>query len=608
MNYGLAGVQNLQGEQTLLTRMDGLLRKYHALSSWVLILVAVVIYQGALACGFVYDDVHLILQNPFLKNPHMWKRIFTGALFSFDGPGAQAGFYRPLSIFCYWLVCRVSGFDPTPFHLLLLVLYAVSVWLVFLIGRKLLQNDLAAFAGALLWTLNPLHVEVVAWVSSISDIGCTLFCLLGFWMFLRAEEHAPANFAWHLAAAAVYFPALFFKEMAFTFPLLILVYWFCNSSTESWFRRLCNWLPYVGAALLCAIIRVELMGRFSGTPPGRIGSSQAAWAAIGLLGQNAKLFFWPVNLSEFRGFDLASSLRSPWPWATLLVLAVACLWRKRDSRLSFLVLWWIVTILPCLNYRALTIPIIADRFSYLASVGLCLAFGYLAFVWIPGHFANAGYNWAAIGILAITAVFWGIQTMRAIPRWRDNDALFDYSLRASPRAAVVHVTHGVVLQLRSNDLEGAAREFRTALQLNSQDLRPLAAVAYNADVGLGQVLILQGREAEALEYFDKAIHLMPDNAFAYNVLGSVYFPHGDYARAATYFEKAVKTNPLDTGARFYLGTCLLKLGKPAEAAEQFHAAREVDPTFIQADWAEAVALDAAGDKEGAARVRASIPK
>jgi Tfp pilus assembly protein PilF len=61
------------------------------------------------------------------------------------------------------------------------------------------------------------------------------------------------------------------------------------------------------------------------------------------------------------------------------------------------------------------------------------------------------------------------------------------------------------------------------------------------------------------------------------------------------------------GARFFLGTCWLKLGKPAQAAEQFHAARETDPAYFQAYAAEASALEAAGDKAGAARVRKEMP-
>jgi protein O-mannosyl-transferase len=592
----------------LLIRLDGLLKKYQALSSWLLILVAVVVYQGALGCGFVYDDIQLILQNPFVKNPHLWRRIFLGPLFSSGAVGTQSGFYRPLTIFYFWLVCRVAGMNPAVYHFFHLCLYALSVWIVYRLGRKLLQNELAAFAGAILWAVHPLHVEVVAWVSSIQDIGCTLFCLLAFWMFLRAEEYSRPSLWRHAAAAAVYFPALFFKEMAFSFPLLLLVYWLCHPATESWFRRALHWLPYVAAGAACAIIRVAVMGRFSQSSPFRKINARVIWVAMGLLGQHAKLFFWPVNLSEFRDFNLAASVRSPWPWLTLMVIAGAWVWRHRDPRLSFLVLWWAVALLPCLNYRPLSVPLVADRFSYLASVGLCLALGYLIFGWLPVHFAQAGRAGVVIGILATVATLWAGQTVRTIPHWRDNDALFDYALRASPNTAEVHLAHGVVLQLRDNNLVGAVREFQTALRLNAQSLRPIPVVTYGSSIGLGQVALLQGREPEALDYFNKAVRLLPDSDFAYDVLGSVYFPRGDYVRSAGYFEQAVRVNPQDMEARFFLGTCLMKMGKPVQAAEQFRAAREVDPTYFQAYAAEAKALDAAGDKAGAGRVRSEMSK
>jgi len=592
----------------LFARLDGLLKRNRTLSSWLLVLAATAVYHQTLACGFVYDDTQLILQNPYIKNPHLWKRIFQGALFSFQGVSAQGGFYRPLTIFSYWLVCRVAGFNPAAYHLLLLALYALSVWVVYRIGRKLLQSDLAAFAGALLWALNPLHVEVVAWISSMSDIGCTLFCLLAFWMFLRAEEQAPANFGWHVAAAAVYFPALFFKEVALSFPVLLLAYWFCNRATQSWLRRALNWTPYLAAIAVCTAIRVALMGRFSGNSLLGKLDAEVALAVIGLLGQHAKLFFWPVNLSEFRDFNLAASLRSPWPWAVVLVLAMVGVFRRRDSRLSFLVLWWWAALLPCLNYRQLTIPIVADRFSYLASVGLCLALGYLAFTWLPAHFPKAEYSYAAAGVLAVTGGLWAAQTLGTVPHWRNNDALFGYSLRVSPDAAEVHAFHGVVLQFQDNDLEGAAREFRTALQLDAQSLHPAPGVTYNSLIGLGQIALIRGREPEALDFFNKAIRISPGTYFAYDVLGSVYFPRGEYATAAEYFEKAIHVDPQDEESRFFLGTCLMKMGRAAQAAEQFHAAREVDPTFSQAYLAEAAALDAAGDKAGAVRVRALIQK
>ncbi len=85
----------------MLARLNDLLKKHHAMGSWFLILVAIVFYQGVLACGFVSDDVEQILKNPFIKNPHLWRRIFLGRVWSFAGGGAQARFYRPLHIFTY---------------------------------------------------------------------------------------------------------------------------------------------------------------------------------------------------------------------------------------------------------------------------------------------------------------------------------------------------------------------------------------------------------------------------------------------------------------------------------------------------------------------------
>jgi hypothetical protein len=560
-----------------------------------------------LKCGFVSDDIEQILKNPFIKNPHLWRRIFQGRVWSFAGGVAQGSFYRPLHMFTYWLICRVAGFNPAAYHAVQLAVYALTVWVVYRIARKILVSESAAFVGAILWTLHPLHVEAVAWAAAIPEIGCTLFCLLGFWLFLRAEDHAPQDFRWHVVAALVYSPALFFKEAAFSFPILILVYWFCQPSAQTWSKRAINWIPYVAAMAVCVAIRVLVMGSLSGTSRLSDMNLQVARIAVGLLGQHARLFFWPVHLSVFRSFDLAASLHSLWPWATLLIGAAACVWRKHEPRLCFLILWWFVTLLPCLNYRYLSIPFVADRFSYLPSVGLCLAFAYVTCEWLPLHSPGAHLDHVAISVLALVAVLWAGQTVRTIPHWHDNDALSDYSLTVSADTAELHVSHGVNLQFQQSDLKGAAREFQTALRLNAQSIRPTSAVVYDAYIGLGQVALMQGHELEALDYFNKAVRLAPNYGFAYDVLGSYYFPRRDYLRAAEYFQQAIRVSPMDTAARFFLGTCWMKMGKPEQAAEQFHAARDVDPTYFQAYTLEAAALEAAGDPAGAARVRGEMP-
>jgi Tfp pilus assembly protein PilF len=594
----------------LVERIENWLQAHSQLSGFILAAVTFVAYAGSLANGFVYDDEYQVLQNPFVTNPHLWTRIFTGSVWSFQGVAFPTNYYRPLHIFTHWLIYRLAGPNPAAFHLFQTLIYAATVWLVFRVGRKLLRQELAAFAGALLWALHPPHVEAVAWIAAVPDTGYAFFCLWGFLMFLRAEEAEGRPLRAYVLAALAYFPALFFKEMAFSFPLLLLAYWFFLSpplTRADWRKRLIRFTPFVLAVAACLIARVAALGFVTqAARPWRITPRVAA-AALGLLGQHTRLFFWPTHLNVFRSFELEPALRSPWPWLVLVFL-VGTLWlRKRQPVAGFLIAWWVIGLLPCLDIRQLSFPLLAERFSFLPSVGLCLALAWALLVWLPSRVSAARPERVALPALVVALVFYSIQTVRAIPHWHDNETLANYSLQQSPNAALLHLIQALVLQYHKGDLDGAAREYRTAMRLNWASIRPLAKVTYDSYIGLGQIAYLRGHTDEALKSFHQAIRVSPHDSPAYDVLGSVYFPRSDYARAAEYFSQAVRANPQDLGARFYLGTCLLKLERPREAAEQFRAARQVDPTFRQAYEAEARALEAAGDAAGAARVRGMIP-
>jgi len=270
------------------------------------------------------------------------------------------------------------------------------------------------------------------------------------------------------------------------------------------------------------------------------------------------------------------------------------------------VIWWFVTLLPCLDYRQLTFPLVEDQFSYLPSVGLCLALGYLLLVTAASSFPNLRAVRLLAPALTVVAVLWASQVVRCIPHWRSNDSLFQYGLRDSPNVAYVRAYRAGIMQFIEHDNAGATRELQAALQLNERGFVRYTAITYNAYIELGEINLSQGHVAEALEYFNKAVRLQPNAHEAYDELGSVYFPRGDYAQAAEYFQKAVQAKPLDVVARFFLGTCWIKLGKPQEAAEQFRQAREAEPDYLQAYEAEARAWEAAGNRAQAAAVRALL--
>lgn len=421
-------------------RWNETLQKHRVLAGATLILITFVAYAGALANDFCYDDGRQIVTNSFVLNPHLWKRIFTGSVWSFQG--GTTSFYRPLQFVSYWLVYRVAGLNPAAFHLLNLLVYVATVWLVYRIGRELFRKELAAWLGALLWALHPQHVEPVAWISALPDIGAAFFYLLALRLFLRAEKSKGRQLLWHGGAALAYFPALFFKEMALSLPLLLLAYWFVLAPPEPWGRRIVRWLPYVLAVGVYVTIRMTVMGSLTQTRFWNL-SWRVVGASVGLLGQHAKQFFWPVQLNDFRTFHLGESLRSPWPWLMILLLLAALRVRKRQPSISLVVTWWLVALLPCLDVRQLSTPFVADRFSFLPSVGLSLAMAYLLVVWLPQRWPSVRFAPLALAALGLLLCFWTVQTVQAIPRWHDSETLVEYSYRQEPNQPLLCVSRAV---------------------------------------------------------------------------------------------------------------------------------------------------------------------
>lgn len=598
-------------DDSMLSGWNKLLKSHRLVACALMGLFTFVSYGRALSSLFVYDDEGQIVTNPFVLNPHLWTKIFTGTVWSFESSTSRDNYYRPLQMFYYWLVYRLGGPNPAVFHAIQILIYAATAWLVYRLGCEIFENECAALVGAGLWILHPLHVEAVAWIAGMADVGCGFFFLLAFLMFVRAEKGNVPKVYSHLLAALAYFPALFFKEMAVCFPFLALAYWFFVSPSPPgtrarvWAGRLVRLIPYLAAAGIYISVRLTVVGSFGKTHSLWKISPRTMASAVALLGQNASLFFWPVGLSPARSFDLGAMLLSPWPWAALLGLASAIWLRKRDPQLTFLAVWWVVTLLPCLDIRQLGIPKVADRFSYVPSVGLCLAIALILLIRLPSWSFGRRLTRVPAAALTLLAIFWASQMLVDIPVWQSNASLLKRAQAGAPNAAWPHIAQGDILRFQGGDLDGSEREYQTALNLGRNPKEKSLQAIYDSYIGLGGVAQDRGHDQEALNYYQRAADTLPQESPAYDSLGAYYFPRNDYVTASQYFSRAVKANPEDVVAHIYLGNCWMKMGKLKDAVAEFHAARIVDPTLKQGFVSEAHALDALGEGDAAAKVRAS---
>ncbi|MGE5325910.1 MAG: glycosyltransferase family 39 protein [Deltaproteobacteria bacterium] len=596
---------------SLLDKWNQKLREHRLVAACALVLVTFCVYAPALANGFAFDDEQVIIQNPFVADPSWWRHIFSTPAWAFVGAKNWANYYRPLQILSYWAIWRLDGPNPGAYHLVQLILYAASVWLLYRVAFELVGRETVALAGALLWALHPLHVEAVAWAAALPDVGVGIFVLLALLLFLRAERDGRLFDGRNLIAAVCFGLALFFKENALCLPAFLIAYWFFLAKPESWIRRLLRLAPYGATLGVYVAIRFAVLGHLAAGANIFDVSRPIIGSALALLGAHLWLFVWPVRLSPARAFNWNTWLRSPWPWAALVLIVAAWLLRKRQPLIAFFIFFWLLALIPCLDVRQITTPFAADRYSYLPTVGLTLAVAWMMLAQLPKLRLPRVPAQAAAAALAVVAVPWTISTEAAIPHWRNSMALMEYGMKADSNAAAPHIYKGIELQYRTADLKGAEREYRTAIRINESNRPLIVPVICQADLGLGQIANLEGRPDEAKKYYAEVLRLCPDGheAFAvYDALGSMAFVKGNYSEAAGYFRKAVKWGPVDVSGHYYLGTCEMKLGRPKEAAEQFRIVRQIDPTLRPAYVAEAGALEAAGDSSGAARVRALAPQ
>lgn len=554
----------------------------------ILVVVAFALYAPALGGSFVYFDRWETQGNPAVTTPALWLQNFTYS--SGTNLAGRGFYYRPLEFLSYGLVYRFAGPRPFAFHLLQLILYAATAWVLFRLGCELFNDKRIAFAGALLWAVHPAHVEALAWITSFCDVGCALFYSWAFLLFLRAERAERRTSIAHWRAAMAFLAALFFKEMAFSFPLMILSYWFfVDRERASWTNRASRGVPYVLVFCFYLLLRIRVMGRMTSAGNTSHLTLSLLLRSLTLFGEHTKIFFWPTDLSYGRTAGFYGNSLFPWPILALMGLGFAFAHRKREPLIAFLIFWWPVALAPCLDIRQLEFPYAADRFSYLPSMGLCLAASWLLFHWLPQRFPTLRPSLFSVSVTVVVAILWAFQTFRTIPHWRNEDVFSAYFIQESPTVPIFHAVRGRFLATERGDLDGAVKEFDTAIRLSAAVPVVWLGVAHDAHMGLANVAKMKGQFDEARREYEQAAATMPANSLAYKALASLYYQQGDQARVAECLAQVVKLDPQDLQARFDLGVSWFKLGKYSEAEEQFSVVASVMPDFPNIQEAEAEA-------------------
>lgn len=497
------------------------------------LLVAIVCaFAGVVQCDFIdLDDRSHVLENPVVRGGLTW----AGVKDAFVTP--HASLWVPLTWLSFMADVSVFGLNPGAMHAVNLALHAVASVLLFLALRRMTGRLWESAAVAALFGLHPINVESVAWVTERKNVLCAVFWMLTLHMYARhAERPGAIRF---LAVLATFALALLSKPLAVTLPfaLLLLDFWPLQRHLKTrWLRLALEKLPLLALALLGAWMQMRAVHARGQTVPlelvpltVRISNAVTSYAIY--LGDLA----WPARLGVFYPHPLKMETVGLSLAALLLGAISFAAWRERTRRPYLLVgwCWFLGTLVPMIGLVQAGSQARADRFTYIAQIGI-----FVGLVWLARSLGRARVMaFAAVTILIAFALL----TARQVAFWNDSTALFEHTLSVTrPNARV----------------EGLA----------------------------GNARARSGEYAAAVPHYENALRLLPDMAETWNDFGAA-LTHLDRDRdAARAFAQALARGPESTTARYNLASTLARLGQREQAIGQFRLVAAAMPDFGRAHY------------------------
>lgn len=461
------------------------------------------VYLPSLTAPFYFDDFQNIVDHPAVARAGSGE----SSLLSVARPSPRSR--RPLAYLSFALNLRLFGLDPLPFHAVNLIIHLANSFLVFGLLRKLLQTQTlqpleriapgpAALAGALFWSVHPVHTQAVTYLVQRMTSLAALFYLLALWLTLqgRSQARRGRKLGCFCAAGLAALGGFGVKEIILTLPLVLLLAEFSLfPATDPRQRKKFRW--FLAGGLLAVYALLFLLYGPEVWRESRIYSQRIHLGLADRLLTQARvivnyltLLAWPApaRLNLYPQWDMSTSLFQPavtFP-ALLFVLGVAGLglaWLKRLPLAGFAVLFFLVALLPEAGIFPLD-PSFEHRL-YLPSVGL-LALGGARWV-KPGPAPRLRHALFGFSVVALGAL-----TFLRNCTWTDEVRLWQDTVKKSPGSVLAWTNlAGHLVDL------GRYPPARFAAQ-RALELQPCTAMALS---NLGAAYLGAGRFAEAREVF-----------------------------------------------------------------------------------------------------------
>ncbi|MDD5097124.1 MAG: tetratricopeptide repeat protein [Candidatus Omnitrophica bacterium] len=535
----------------------------------LILIVIFAVFSPCLKNNFVgWDDDQYVTDNIVIQN------------FSWPGVGEIfrsffVGNYQPVTILSYFVEYKFFKLDSAGYHLTNLILYLLNCllvfWLIYLLTRKISISSLTA----LLFGLHPLHVESVAWVSERKDVLYGLFfltALVCYCYYLRK----PKIRRYYYLTLILFILAILSKAMAITLPLVLFLFDYANNRKADK-GMFIEKIPFFILSFIFGVVAVIAQYSIQAVRSENFTSflpriTIPSYSIIFYLNK----IFAPVNLSclyPYSGIkDISPFLYSLVIFIILLVAVIIS--AKFTKKIVFGSAFFLIVILPVLQFVPIGGAIVADRYVYIASLGIfyILAEGvFWLFTKKTKHPRLLQCLILAI-LIAVISVLAAL-TWKRCHVWNNGISLWNDALSKYPDIITAHNNRGIDY-LEQGDVAQAISNFDRIIenQPNFEEAYNNRGIAYKA----------RGNIAQAISDYNKAIELKPSYAEAFDNRADAYLEQGNIAQAMADYSKAIEINPKFIAAYCSRGTVYSQQGNFTQAIADLSRAVDLNPSLAEA--------------------------
>jgi tetratricopeptide (TPR) repeat protein/hypothetical membrane protein len=539
----------------------------------LVVAASIAVYLPTLKYDFVYDDPR---QIEMMESRFTWSQVpsyFATDVWSYV-QDHLTNYYRPIFVVWMLVTYQLFGLSHPLWHATAILLHAMATLLLYFLARRLTGDRVTAGFAGLLFAVDTIHIEGVAWVSGATDPLCAIFFFATLLCYIASRQEQEPRRAqwWRISAVALFTVGVFAKETAAVLPVLIFAYaWlFPESALESRGKRarsaFSTTIPYLQVLIVYFGMRFFALG-FS-----RLIGEGSVESMIRTLPITAWFYLrellWPVNLTLFPPMTAVGHIgfgNFVLPAMAAAVALAALVWISlRGPLAAFCSLMLLAPLLPVFDLMAFSPEdFVHDRYLYTPSAGLCLLLAIGLRATFPlafkGH-AESRRIVAQAALLAPLIAILAFLTVRESRPWTNPMTLASHTLAMAP------------------DSPQAQQLMVTALSL-------------------------QDRWGDALPFLQKAVAAHPENPDTHLYVGLAYLETRNWGRAASEFRIMIAGKPENARAHLCLGMAELELGQVGEAEAEMREAVQLRPR-ISAQYRQyrsflANLLERKGDLNGA---------